>query len=48
MPDLNEQIARNVADVHARIADAAASCGRTADEITLVAITKHEGLLSVE
>ena len=43
MPDLTQQIARNVADVRARIADAAASCGRAADEITLVAITKYVG-----
>ena len=43
MPDLSEQIARNLADVRARIADAAASCGRAADEITLVAITKYVG-----
>jgi hypothetical protein len=43
MPDLSEQIARNLARVRARIADAAASCGRTADEITLVAITKYVG-----
>jgi pyridoxal phosphate enzyme (YggS family) len=43
MPDLSEQIARNLARVRARIADAAASCGRTADEITLVAVTKYVG-----
>ena len=43
MPNLKEQIAHNVAHVRARIADAAASCGRAADEITLVAITKYVG-----
>jgi pyridoxal phosphate enzyme (YggS family) len=43
MPELNEQIARNLAAVRTRIADAAARCGRKPDEITLVAITKYVG-----
>ena len=43
MPDLAPRIARNVADVRDRIADAAATSGRRADEITLVAITKYVG-----
>ena len=43
MADLAQRIARNLADVRARIADAAATSGRPADEITLVAITKYVG-----
>ncbi len=43
MPDLTQQIARNLAAVRDRIADAAASCGRSPDEITLVAVTKYVG-----
>jgi len=43
MPDLAQRIAQNLADVRARIADAAATSGRPADEITLVAITKYVG-----
>ena len=43
MPDLTRQIAQNLAAVRARIADAAARCGRNADEITLVGITKYVG-----
>ena len=34
------QIAQNVAEVHARIAQAAAKSGRTAEDITLVGVTK--------
>ena len=43
MPDLTQKIARNLADVRARIADAATTSGRSADQITLVAITKYVG-----
>ncbi len=43
MPDLAQRIARNLADVRARIADAAAAAGRSADQIALVAVTKYVG-----
>lgn len=43
MPDLAQRIARNLADVRDRIAAAAATSGRNADEIGLVAITKYVG-----
>ena len=41
MPDIARQIADNVAHVRQRIADAAARSARTADDITLVAVTKY-------
>ncbi len=43
MSDLSQRIADNVARVRGRIADRAAQCGRSADEITLVAVTKYVG-----
>lgn len=43
MSDLAQQIADNLAEVRRRIADAAAGSGRTADEVTLVAVTKYVG-----
>ncbi len=44
MSDLATQIAENVAAVRSRIAEAAARSGRTADDITLVAVTKYVGV----
>ena len=41
MPDIAARIAENVAHVRGRIADAAARSGRTASQITLVAVTKY-------
>ena len=41
MPDIAARIAENVARIRGRIADAAGRAGRTADEITLVAVTKY-------
>jgi PLP dependent protein len=41
MPDLAARIANNLAQVRGRIAAAAARSGRTADDITLVAVTKY-------
>jgi PLP dependent protein len=41
MPDIAVRIAENVARVRGQIADAAARSGRTADQITLVAVTKY-------
>ena len=43
MPDLTTQIAENLAEVHGRIADAAARSGRNAQQITLVGVTKYVG-----
>ena len=43
MTDTARRIAQNLAHVRARIAEAAAGAGRTADEITLVAVTKYVG-----
>ncbi len=43
MNNLTAQITRNVADIRGRIADTTARCGRTAREITLVAVTKYVG-----
>lgn len=43
MSNVASQIARNLADVRHRMAGAAATSGRSADEITLVAITKYVG-----
>jgi pyridoxal phosphate enzyme (YggS family) len=40
-------IARNVAEVRGRIADAAVAAGRAADQVTLVAITKYVGAAEV-
>lgn len=40
VPDRREQLATNLRQVRARIATAAAAVGRSADEITLVAVTK--------
>ena len=37
------RIAENVAEVRQRIAEAAARCGRPADAVTLVAVTKYVG-----
>lgn len=41
MSDLSVRIAENVAQVRGRIVDAAARSGRTASEVTLVAVTKY-------
>jgi len=41
MPDITAQIAQNLATVRRRIAAAAARCGRSEAEITLVAVTKY-------
>ncbi len=41
MPDLATRIAENVREVRGRIADAAQRSGRTASDITLVAVTKY-------
>jgi len=41
MSDLLAQIARNVAEIRGRIADAATRSGRTADDVALVAVTKY-------
>ncbi|HYW81015.1 MAG TPA: YggS family pyridoxal phosphate-dependent enzyme [Thermoguttaceae bacterium] len=43
MSDLTARIAENVAEVRRRIAEAAARSGRTADAVTLVAVTKYVG-----
>jgi len=43
MSDLTARIAENVAEVRRRIAEAALRSGRTADAITLVAVTKYVG-----
>ena len=43
MTDPAQRIRENVARVRARIAEAAAASGRTADEITLVAVSKYVG-----
>ena len=43
MPELTAVISENVARVRRRIAEAAARSGRTADAITLVAVTKYVG-----
>jgi pyridoxal phosphate enzyme (YggS family) len=43
MTDPAQRIRENVARVRARIADAAAESGRTADRITLVAVSKYVG-----
>ncbi len=43
MPDLTRQIADNVTRVRQQIAEAAGRCGRRADEIELVAVTKYVG-----
>lgn len=40
---ITERIAQNVATVQDRIAAAAGRCGRTADDVTLVAVTKYVG-----
>jgi len=41
MSDLSARIAGNIASVRGQIADAAARSGRTASDITLVAVTKY-------
>jgi pyridoxal phosphate enzyme (YggS family) len=41
---LADRIAQNLAAVRQRIAEAAGRCGRTADDIKLVAVTKYVGL----
>jgi pyridoxal phosphate enzyme (YggS family) len=43
MFDLVAQIGRNLAEIHGRIAAAAARCGRRADEVRLVVVTKAVG-----
>ncbi len=43
MSELATRIARNVAEVRGRIAEAARRAGRDAEEITLVAVTKYVG-----
>ena len=43
MPDITAQIAQNLATVRQRMAAAAARCGRSPGEITLVAVTKYVG-----
>ena len=43
MSDLTARIAENVAEVRRRIAEAAARGGRSADDVTLVAVTKYVG-----
>ncbi|MFH1266994.1 MAG: YggS family pyridoxal phosphate-dependent enzyme [Planctomycetota bacterium] len=47
MTYLAKRIAENVAGVRARIADSAARGGRTADAVTLVAVTKYVGAAEV-
>jgi len=47
MSQLLAQIAENLAEVRGRIADAAARSGRSADEITLLAVTKYVGTAEV-
>ncbi len=41
MPDLAATIGRNLAEIRQRIAEAAARSGRSADDVTLVAVTKY-------
>jgi pyridoxal phosphate enzyme (YggS family) len=41
MSDLSARLAENVAQVRGRIVDAAARSGRTASQVTLVAVTKY-------
>ena len=43
MSDLTARIAENVAEVRRRIADATSRSGRSADAVTLVAVTKYVG-----
>ncbi len=43
MSDLNRRIAENVTRVQGRIAEAAARAGRTANQVTLVAVSKYVG-----
>jgi len=43
MADLEKQIAQNVAIVRQRIATAAARCGRSENDIKMVAVTKYVG-----
>jgi pyridoxal phosphate enzyme (YggS family) len=45
--DLAAAIAQNVAEVRQRIAAAAARSGRTADAVTLVAVSKYVGLAEI-
>lgn len=44
MPNAAAQIAENVAAVRARIGEAAARSGRSADSVTLVCVTKYAGI----
>jgi pyridoxal phosphate enzyme (YggS family) len=44
MPDAARRIVQNVQAVRERIAAAARACGRAADDITLVAVTKYVGI----
>ena len=46
--NLSSQIAANLATVNGRIAEAAARCGRTDGEVTLIAVSKTFGLQHVE
>jgi pyridoxal phosphate enzyme (YggS family) len=48
LSDIADQIARNVARVRGQIDEAARRSGRTADEVTLVAVTKYVGLPEIE
>ena len=43
MPDIEPRIRENLAKVRGRIAEAAGRSGRTADKVTLVAVTKSVG-----
>jgi len=47
MPEIVARIAENVARLRQRIAEAAARRGATAEQITLVAVTKYVGLAEV-
>ena len=43
MSDIAQRIAENIAEVRCRIAETAARCGRSARDITMVAVTKYVG-----
>ena len=47
MPDIARRIADNVAAIRARMAEAAARSGRSADEVRLVAVTKSVGVEAI-
>jgi len=44
MSNLQQQISENVEEIRARIAEAAGQSGRSADDVTLVAVTKYVGV----